>query len=94
VHNKNQGIFSDIFSAQWHTVTIPKDFTCEDCTIRLLRQASEWSNSYRFWSCADVKIVNQKEYKEDCLGHGTVVRENGCKCNKGLFSKIISFLHT
>lgn len=43
-------------TAQSFPVQLPPDFTCEDCTIRLLRQASEWSSGYRFWSCADVDI--------------------------------------
>ena len=36
---------------------LPVNFTCTDCTIRLLRQASEWGGAYRFWSCADVIIL-------------------------------------
>lgn len=48
-----------IFSrAQSYAVQLPGDFVCEDCTIRLLREALEWGNSYRFWSCADVDIKN------------------------------------
>jgi len=44
--------------AQSYAVQLPGDFVCEDCTIRLLREALEFSNSYRFWSCADVDIKN------------------------------------
>lgn len=48
-----------IFSrAQSYAVQLPGDFVCEDCTIRLLREALEFGNSYRFWSCADVDIKN------------------------------------
>ena len=63
-------------------VELPKNFTCEDCTIRLLREASEWSNNYRFWPCADVDIVEQKKYKENCMGHGRPIAGR-CVCNKG-----------
>ena len=69
-------------------VELPKDFTCEDCTIRLLREASEWSNNYRFWSCADVDIVEQKKYKETCMGHGRPIAGR-CVCNKGTDKPVI-----
>jgi len=49
-------------TAQSYTVQLPGDFVCEDCTIRLLREALEWGNSYRFWSCADVDIKNSNYY--------------------------------
>ena len=29
--------------------------------IRLVRQAAEWGSSYRFWSCADVNIINTND---------------------------------
>ena len=47
----------DFHRAQSVDVTLPAGYTCENCTIRLLRQASEWSRRYRFWSCADVRII-------------------------------------
>lgn len=43
-------------SAQSYGIQLPADFVCNDCSLRLLRQADEWSNNYRFWSCADVDI--------------------------------------
>jgi len=70
--------------AQSHKVKLPKNFTCNDCTVRLLRQASEWANNYRFWSCADVDIVPQNQYKETCNGHGRAV-VGRCVCNKGFW---------
>lgn len=39
---------------------LPNDFECIDCTIRLLREAAEWSNNYKFWSCADVDIRSEQ----------------------------------
>lgn len=48
--------------AQSYAVQLPGDFVCEDCTIRLLREALEFGNSYRFWSCADVDIKNSNYY--------------------------------
>ena len=47
----------DFPRAQAVDVTLPAGYTCEDCTIRLLREAAEWSRAYRFWSCADVRII-------------------------------------
>lgn len=52
----NVVFFSVCFSAQSYPIQLPNDFECVDCTIRLLREAAEWSNNYRFWSCADVDI--------------------------------------
>lgn len=40
-----------------YQVQLPEDFLCDACTIRLLRQATEWGPKYQFWSCADVSIV-------------------------------------
>ena len=56
-------------SAQSFTVDIPNDLECKDCTIRLVRQALEWSNRYLFWSCADVDILQPRDYAEDCSGN-------------------------
>lgn len=47
-------------TSQQYAVKFPDDFTCDNCTIRLLRQADEWSNGYRFWSCADIDIKPSK----------------------------------
>ena len=45
------------FRRQHADLVLPINFTCTDCVVRLLRQASEWSGAYRFWSCADVTII-------------------------------------
>ena len=40
-------------------ITLPDGYTCERCTLQLLRQASEWSAGraqYIFWSCAEISI--------------------------------------
>ncbi|KAL1129682.1 hypothetical protein AAG570_012627 [Ranatra chinensis] len=47
-------------TAQQYMVQIPADFECQNCTIRLLREAKEWAKGYRFWSCADVDIKPSK----------------------------------
>lgn len=57
---------------------------CDDCTLRLLRQADEWTNSYRFWSCADIDIKPRKEYRETCSGHGKYLATK-CKCDKNYY---------
>lgn len=50
----------DDVTAQNFEISLPPDYVCENCTIRLLRQADEWSNGYRFWSCADVDIKSSE----------------------------------
>jgi len=42
-------------------IRLPDGYTCERCTLQLLRQASEWSAGraqYIFWSCAEISIQN------------------------------------
>lgn len=63
---------------------MPNDFSCDNCTLRLLRQADEWSSGYRFWSCADVDIKQRKEYKETCSGNGKYFPSR-CKCEKNFY---------
>ena len=62
-------------------VDIPDDLECKDCTIRLVRQAGEWGSRYKFWSCADVDIVQPKDYKEVCSGHGKSLTGR-CRCDR------------
>lgn len=69
-------------SAQWFQIKLPSNLTCTDCSIRLLRQASEWTKNYRFWSCADVSIVLQSNHKETCFGNGKYTAGR-CICAKG-----------
>ena len=38
--------------------------------IRLQRNALEWSGSYKFWSCADVDIVNAVENQQKLCENG------------------------
>jgi EGF-like domain len=71
-------------SAQSHEIRLPQNFTCEDCTMRLLRQADEWTNSYRFWSCADIDIKPRREYRETCSSHGKYLATK-CKCDKNYY---------
>ncbi|KZS04520.1 Uncharacterized protein APZ42_032839 [Daphnia magna] len=63
-----------------YLVQLPKDLECRDCTIRLIRQASEWGKNYMFWSCADVDIIPRPEYRETCSGHGKDIAGR-CRCN-------------
>ncbi|QQP38778.1 Uncharacterized protein FKW44_019458, partial [Caligus rogercresseyi] len=64
-----------------YKVSIPEDLECSDCTVRLLRQAKEWSSKYLFWSCADVDIQRPGAYKEDCFGHGKALAGR-CRCDR------------
>lgn len=71
---------SDV-TAQKYEVRFPNDFTCDNCTLRLLRQADEWSNGYRFWSCADIDIKPKLGFRETCSGKGKFI-VGRCKCEK------------
>ncbi|XP_046744465.1 uncharacterized protein LOC124410271 isoform X6 [Diprion similis] len=71
----------DDATAQSFPVSLPQNFTCRDCTIRLLREAEEWGSAYRFWSCADIDILEKKEYREDCSKHGTYL-VGKCRCDR------------
>ncbi|KAL0811066.1 hypothetical protein ABMA28_010340 [Loxostege sticticalis] len=71
----------DDVTAQKYEVRLPSDFTCENCTLQLQREAGEWGANYRFWSCADIDIVSRKDYHETCSGHGFHILGR-CKCNK------------
>ncbi|XP_063986475.1 uncharacterized protein LOC135167306 isoform X4 [Diachasmimorpha longicaudata] len=68
-------------TAQSYPVELPQNFTCTDCTVRLLREAEEWGSSYRFWSCADIDILERKTYREDCSGHGRYLLGR-CRCDR------------
>ena len=70
-----------IFRAQAYLIDIPNDLECTNCTIRLIRQALEWSERYLFWSCADVDIVQPGKYREDCFGHGKP-NAGRCRCDR------------
>ena len=75
------------FRAQAYMVDIPADLECKDCTIRLLRQALEWSQRYLFWSCADVDIVQPGKYREECSGHGRPIAGR-CRCDRLYYGNV------
>ncbi|CAJ0576519.1 unnamed protein product, partial [Mesorhabditis spiculigera] len=61
------------------TISLPKEFECENCAIRLTHQATEYGTEYQIYSCADVNIVSAIPDGDSCLGHGT--RTSGvCRC--------------
>ncbi|XP_032671335.1 uncharacterized protein LOC116844219 isoform X3 [Odontomachus brunneus] len=78
---RNSEFVEDDATAQSYAVQLPHNFTCTDCTIRLLREAEEWGSNYRFWSCADIDIVDKKAYHEDCNGHGRYLVSR-CRCDR------------
>ena len=75
------------FRAQAYMVDIPADLECKNCTIRLLRQALEWSQRYLFWSCADVDIVQPGKYREECSGHGRPIAGR-CRCDRLYYGNV------
>ncbi|XP_039765017.1 uncharacterized protein LOC120637291 isoform X3 [Pararge aegeria] len=68
-------------TAQQYEVRLPSDFTCDNCTLQLQREAGEWGANYRFWSCADIDIVPRKKFHETCSGRGFHILGR-CKCHK------------
>lgn len=85
--NSPRGWLDNDPTAQRHEVFIPSNLQCNGCTIRLLRQAREWSGGYTFWSCADVDIVNSINSDQDlCMGHGSYSRSSGqCQCDRTFY---------
>ncbi|XP_011304323.1 uncharacterized protein [Fopius arisanus] len=78
---KQSEFVEDDATAQSYPVELPQNFTCTDCTVRLLREAEEWGSNYRFWSCADIDIIEKKTYREDCSGHGRYLLGR-CRCDR------------
>ncbi|CAD6196909.1 unnamed protein product [Caenorhabditis auriculariae] len=63
-------------------VELPENFECVNCAIRITHQATEYSNEYFFYSCADVNILKSIPDGDSCLGNGN--RVNGvCECKNG-----------
>ncbi|XP_013138418.1 PREDICTED: proteoglycan 4-like isoform X2 [Papilio polytes] len=80
----------DDVTAQKYEVRLPSDFTCENCTLQLQREAGEWGPTYRFWSCADIDIVERKKFHETCSGHGFHILGR-CKCHKAHYGSRCQF---
>uniref|UniRef100_A0AAG5DA54 Microtubule-associated protein tau n=1 Tax=Anopheles atroparvus TaxID=41427 RepID=A0AAG5DA54_ANOAO len=87
--SKEKRFVRDDATAQQFQVSLPRNFTCRDCTLRLVRQADEWGGNYRFWSCADVDIVPRREHHETCSGHGKFIAR--CKCDKKYYGQRCEF---
>jgi EGF-like domain len=70
--------------AQSHEVQLPFNFTCNDCTLQILRQADDLSSSALFFSCADIDIVPADHYEETCFNRGSYVNAQ-CECEKNFY---------
>uniref|UniRef100_A0A1I7UX56 EGF-like domain-containing protein n=1 Tax=Caenorhabditis tropicalis TaxID=1561998 RepID=A0A1I7UX56_9PELO len=84
--------FNDAFNVTETTkkVELPANFECKDCAIRMTTQATEYGNSYFFFSCADINIVNEIPDGDTCVGNGN--RMNGvCQCFDGFFGSECQF---
>lgn len=68
-----------------HEVELPRR-ECENCVVRLIRQAAEWSagkNLYLFRSCSDVSLQSRVTKREMCSYHGTYnLPLRSCLCDK------------
>ncbi|GAV04328.1 hypothetical protein RvY_14625 [Ramazzottius varieornatus] len=69
------------------TITLPKNVSCDKCTLRITRQARQWENvsreleGYVFRSCADVNIVDQVDNSQKCSSHGSWTVQQKCNCD-------------
>lgn len=66
--------------SQSHVITIPQGTECENCYLKLERQATEWGKKYKFRSCSDVRIISGGEL--DC-GEGSRGNGGECVCSRG-----------
>lgn len=64
----------------YRNVTLPPNYTCDNCTLRLRRNGREWGSGYFFKSCADIRIVNQLQDSDRCNDGGTYVN-GSCVCD-------------
>ncbi|XP_006819112.1 uncharacterized protein LOC102801088 [Saccoglossus kowalevskii] len=94
IYNLTNGFLNqDDTTSQQVEVTLP-EFGCNNCTIRLLRQAGEWTTSrdegYIFWSCADVIITdnaecgNEPDTNTECFESGNCT-DGTCMCDAGYY---------
>jgi len=67
-------------STQNHLVTLPSQ-PCQNCTIRLLRQATEWGKSYQFRSCSDIQLVQPGAVTDPCGTNGKQASNGVCECD-------------
>ena len=61
-------------TAQHHSVQLPS-ITCENCYLKFQRQATEWGQSYKFRSCADISLVTSVSDDDMCSGQDPKKRE-------------------
>ena len=66
--------------AQSAVVSLP-NVECSECYLRFQRQALEWSTSYKFRSCADVRLVREVGAEERCSGRGSYTGGR-CECER------------
>jgi len=77
-------------TAQHYVVSLPSDLQCVDCSIRLVRQASEWGKPYQFWSCADVDIMPPNNFVQVCSGHGKAF-SGRCRCERNYHGDVCQY---
>ena len=68
-------------------VELPKN-PCTDCFIRLEYMFADQS----IGSCADVVLLTQADYKEDCSGHGNVSDQSKCICERLYYGDKCQFM--
>eukprot|EP00210_Caulerpa_lentillifera_P006317 g6034.t1 len=67
-------------STQQEAILRMPDTPCENCVLRLRRQALEWGAGYRFHSCALVNITDDPDDAcNGCSGNGRC-RNGRCRC--------------
>ncbi|KAI1715744.1 SGS domain-containing protein [Ditylenchus destructor] len=62
---------------------------CQNCTVRLERQALEWGKAYRFRSCAEINIV--EKLQEQCSGRGNQQTQTKCRCDRNFSGELCQY---
>jgi len=67
--------------AQNHVVQLPQQ-SCSQCSLRLLRQATEWGPKYQFRSCSDITLVAGGQVEAVCGKNGKLNAGGACECDR------------
>lgn len=64
-----------ISTVQNYTITLPQQFSCHHCILRLVQEVTEWNHfhkPYALWSCADVEIGQFSCSQLNCYNNGNI----------------------
>ncbi|EDV20800.1 uncharacterized protein TRIADDRAFT_60676 [Trichoplax adhaerens] len=73
--NANSNPAKNISIVQNYTISLPKDFSCQHCIIRLIHYGADrnfYPSPYSVWSCADVEIAKFSCHELNCYNDGII----------------------